>query len=165
MPDYDILPITEDHIESFCAAIGSVARERKYLAFLDTPALESSREFVLDNLNGDWPHFVAMSDGKVVGWCDISALDRPVFAHSGTLGMGVLAPYRGQGIGEALMRHALEKAKRLGLTRVQLHVREHNQAAIALYKKFGFVVEGLHRNAIRIDNEYENDISMALLFE
>src|SRR5580700_10267058 len=114
MQNYKIVPITEEHIESFRSAVGSVARERKYLAFLDAPPLEMSRAFVLENLQGNWPHFVAISAGKVVGWCDITSLHRPVFAHSGALGIGVLASYRGQGIGEALMRTALNQAKSIG---------------------------------------------------
>lgn len=165
MQNYEIVPIAEKFIESFRLAVGSVARERKYLAFLDEPSLEMSRSFVLENIRDNWPHFVAINDGKVIGWCDISSLHRPVFAHSGTLGIGVIASYRGQGIGEALMRKTVENAQALGLTRIELTVRENNKPAIALYEKIGFVMEGLHRNAVRIGEEYENLISMALLFE
>ena len=165
MQSYEIIPITEEHIESYCSAVGSVAREHKYLAFLDTPSLEMSRAFVLENLQGNWPHFVAISDGKVIGWCDITSLHRPIFAHSGTLGIGVLAPYRGKGIGKALISKAIEKAKIIGLTRIELTVRENNKPAIALYEKLGFALEGRHLNAVRIGTEYENHISMALLFD
>jgi RimJ/RimL family protein N-acetyltransferase len=97
--------------------------------------------------------------------CDITSLHRPVFAHSGALGIGVLAPFRGQGIGEALMQAAIEKAWHKGLTRIELTVREYNKPAIALYEKLGFKVEGLHQNAVCIDGEYENHISMALLLK
>jgi RimJ/RimL family protein N-acetyltransferase len=95
----------------------------------------------------------------------IASLQRPVYAHSGGLGMGVLLDYRGQGVGSALLAAAINKAKSLGLTRIELTVRENNKAAIALYKKFGFGVEGLHRNAVCSEMVYENHISMALLFE
>lgn len=165
MKNIHIVPITEAYIEGYCAALDSVARERQYLAFLEGPPIERARAFVLENLQGQWPHFIALTEGHVVGWCDISSLYRPVFAHSGVLGIGVLAAYRGQGIGEALMRSAIEQAKRIGLTRIELTVREKNRSAIALYEKLGFIVEGLHRNAVRVGKEYENDISMALLFE
>jgi len=165
MQNYQITPITEEHIEGFRATVDSVAREHKYLAFLEGPPIEMSRAFVLENLQGNWPHVVAVSNGKIIGWCDITSLHRPVFEHSGSLGIGVLANYRGQGIGEALIRAALEKAKLKKLTRIELTVREKNKAAIALYEKIGFVAEGLHRNAVRIENKYENIISMALLFE
>lgn len=165
MSHYQIIPITEDHIEGFRAAVDSVAREHQYLAFLEGPPLKMVRSFVLDNIQGNWPHYVALVDGKVVGWCDITSLHRHAFAHSGSLGIGVLAPYRGQGIGVALIRAALNKAKAIGLTRIELTVRETNQRAIALYENEGFLIEGLHRNAVRIENKYENQISMALLYE
>ncbi|HSW92996.1 MAG TPA: GNAT family N-acetyltransferase [Gammaproteobacteria bacterium] len=165
MQNYQIISITEQYIESFREAVGSVARERKYLAFFDAPPLEMTRDFVLENLRDGWPHIVAVIENKVIGWCDITSMHRPVFAHSGVLGIGILAQFRGQGIGEALMRAAIEKARTRGLTRIELTVREHNKPAIALYEKLGFQVEGLHRNSVCIDSEYENHISMALLFE
>ncbi|CAM2920572.1 GNAT family acetyltransferase [Legionella steigerwaltii] len=162
---FTIVPIQEKHIEAFWTAVDRVARERKFLAFLEGPPIELTRNFVLEHINKDWPQVVAMHKEQVVGWCDISPLDRPVFAHVGALGIGVLAPYRGQGIGEALLSTALQMAKSKGLTRIELTVREHNKAAISLYEKYGFVKEGIHKNAVRIDGVYENHIFMALLFE
>lgn len=162
---FKIVPIQEHHIEAFWTAVDSVARERKYLAFLEGPPIHLTREFVLTQIHDAWPHVIALADAQVIGWCDISALDRPVFAHIGSLGMGVIQPYRKQGIGSLLISNALELAKQKGLTRIELTVREHNQAAIALYEKHGFVVEGLHRNAVRIDGVYENHLFMARLFE
>lgn len=88
MISFGILPISEKYIEQYRQAVGSVARERMYLAFLDTPSLESSNEFVISNIKNNMPHFIAISDNKVVGWCDIVASDRPVLKHLGTLGMG-----------------------------------------------------------------------------
>ncbi|WP_454784264.1 N-acetyltransferase family protein [Legionella sp. WA2024007413] len=162
---FSIIPIQEKHIEAFWYAVDSVARERKFLAFLEGPPIESTKEFVLEHIKNNWPQVVAMCGEQLVGWCDISPLDRPVFAHVGCLGIGVTAPYRGQGIGEALLSTALQMAKLKGLTRIELTVREHNQTAISLYEKYGFVKEGVHKNAVRIDGEYEHHIFMALLFE
>jgi ribosomal protein S18 acetylase RimI-like enzyme len=164
MSNYTIVPILEDHIKEYNSAVDKVARERKYLAFLVGPTIEMSRSFVQENIKENWPHVVAtIKDEKVVGWCDISSVHRQVAEHVGSLGIGVLEEYRGIGIGEALMLAALQRAKDKGLTRVQLTVRENNIRAIELYKKLAFVEEGLHKNAIRIDGQYENYISMALL--
>lgn len=161
--NFEITAITEENLEDFWFALDCVARERKYLAFLEAPPIYTTRDFILQNIQGNWPHFVAFHQGKLVGWCDISSLDRPVFAHIGSLGMGVLAPYRSQGIGKALIATALQKAREKGLTRIELTVREHNKRAIALYKQFGFIVEGIHRNGVCIDGVYENHVFMALL--
>jgi ribosomal protein S18 acetylase RimI-like enzyme len=163
MVNVEIIPITEEHIEEFWSAVDNVARERKYLAFLEGPPINTTRDYVLGNINGNWPHFIAVSEGKIVGWCDIAPLDRSVFAHIGSLGISVLAPYRGQGIGKKLIQTAIEKAEQKGLTRIELTVREKNQPAIELYKKMRFEIEGIHKNAVRIDGQYENHIFMALL--
>jgi GNAT superfamily N-acetyltransferase len=101
----------KDKIKGFWFAVDSIARVRKYLAFFEGPPINTTKDFVIQNINGNWPHVVAINNGKIIGWCDISALDRPVFAHIGSLGIGVLAPYRGQGVGKALMNATLQKAK------------------------------------------------------
>ena len=56
--------------------------------------------------------------------------------------MGVLPEQRGQGVGEALMRAARHTAKHLQSERLLLEVRAGNTAAIALYKRHGFSVDG-----------------------
>jgi len=163
MSDVEIIPITEGDIQGFWSAVGSVAREHDYLAFLEGPPINTTRDFVLENIEGHWPHFIAVCDERIIGWCDISGLDRPVFAHIGSLDMGILAPYRGRGIGKKLLQTAIQKAEQKGLTRIELTVREKNKRAIALYKKFGFEVEGIHKNGVCIEGTYENHVFMALL--
>ena len=162
--NYEIAPIEEKHINGFWTAVDSVAREHKYLAFLEGPPIESTREFVLDHINNNWPQMVALHEGKVIGWCDISPLDRPIFAHIGSLGIGVIDEYRSMGVGRALMKAALKEAQKKGLTRIELTVREHNKRAINLYQELGFVIEGIHKNAVYFNGHYENHIFMALLW-
>lgn len=162
---FRVAPIAEEHIEGFHAALDSVCRERRYLLFLRAPPLEEARKFVRDNIRKGHPQCVALSDERVVGWCDILPVDRPTRAHSGVLGIGVVAGFRGKGIGPALMRAALERARGAGLTRIELSVREDNRAAAKLYEKFGFVAEGTQRKAILLDGEYHNLIGMALLLD
>jgi uncharacterized protein (DUF433 family)/RimJ/RimL family protein N-acetyltransferase len=63
----DIVPIEERHIEGFHRALDFVARERRYLAFLEAPPLESTRAWLLDNIRRGPPQFVALSAGELVG--------------------------------------------------------------------------------------------------
>ena len=141
------------------------------LAFLEAPPLESTRAYVLNNIEQGYPHRVAVSDGEVVGWCDIVPKPRPIYAHAGVLGLALLPEFRGQGLGDRLMRQTLDDARAFGLQRVELTVRENNKNATALYKAIGFEDEGLLRNAAKIDGAYEVDgayenvFLMALLFE
>ena len=97
MASVEIVPIAQDHIESFHRALDFVARERRYLAFLEAPPFESTQAFVLDNIKQGYPQLVAVSAGQVVGWCDVVPKPRPIYAHVGVLGMGLLPEFRRQG--------------------------------------------------------------------
>jgi len=164
MPSVEIVPITQDHIESFHRALDFVARERRYLAFLEAPPPEQTRTFVLNNIRQGYPQLVAVSGGQVVGWCDIVPNPRPIYAHVGVLGIALLPEFRRQGIGGRLIGQTLDAAQVFGLRRVELTVRENNAVAIDLYKKFGFAIEGRQRNRILIDGAYESLILMGVLF-
>jgi RimJ/RimL family protein N-acetyltransferase len=161
--EFQILPIAEEHIEGFRSVLDSVARERRYLAFLAAPSLDESRAFVRRNIKKGYPQCVALIKDMVVGWCDVLPIDRPTMAHGGVLGVGVLLEHRGKGIGTALVRAAIDMAKATGLTRIELTVREHNERAITLYERLGFVREGLKRKAVRIDGHYEDLVCMGLV--
>jgi ribosomal protein S18 acetylase RimI-like enzyme len=160
----EIVPISQDHIEGFHRALDFVARERRYLAFLEAPSPGETRDFVLNNIARGYPQWVVLSAGEVVGWCDIVPKSRPVHAHVGVLGVALLPEFRGQGFGVRLMRQTLDAARSFGLHRVELTVREDNKNAIALYRKIGFETEGLMRDAIKVDGVCENVVLMALLF-
>ena len=68
---YQIVPIAEEHIRGFHAAVDVVARERKYLAHLEAPPFEETRRFVLRNIEHGYPQFAVVSADTVVGWCDV----------------------------------------------------------------------------------------------
>jgi RimJ/RimL family protein N-acetyltransferase len=67
----------------------------------------------------------------------------------GEIGMMVAANRRGRGVGTALVAAAIEWARARGLHKLTLSVFPHNEAAIALYRKLGFVEEGRLRGHIR----------------
>jgi len=163
--DYHVVQIAERHIPGFRAAVDSVAREKRYLAMLRGFPLKMTREFVRANIRNRNPHFVALDGRKVIGWCDVLRVPRHTMAHSGVLGIGIVEGYRAQGLGRALIDAALARARKSGLTRVELTVRKDNRRAIALYRKVGFVSEGIKRAAFRVDGRYYDLLSMAVLFK
>lgn len=157
-----ILPIAEEHIEGYHRCLDSVARERRYIGWVQAPPLESSRDYVLSNIERGVPQFVAVNGGEVVGWCDISPQRLEGFTHSGTLGMGVLRGFRGRGIGTRLMERTIAEAKERGMERIELEVYASNAPAIKLYEKRGFAREGVKKRARKLDGVYDDIIVMAL---
>jgi ribosomal protein S18 acetylase RimI-like enzyme len=81
---------------------------------------------------------VAVSDEAIVGSLHIQA-SRHGF---GDLGMTVARDWRGRGVGSALLAAGITWARERGLHKLSLAVFPHNAAAIALYRKYGFVEEG-----------------------
>lgn len=99
----------------------------------------------LESLGESDTLLVAEVDGLVVGQAGLRRLGGRR-AHCGKVGMGVHADWRGRGIGTALMAALLDTAdNRLHMKRVELTVYVDNDAAIALYRKFGFETEGTLR--------------------
>ena len=158
-----IVPLAESHFAGLLEAFDSIAREKRYLAFLQAPPLEQGLAFYRNIVDNDLCHFVALLDGVVVGWCDVLPTHGEARAHVGTLGMGLVAKARHIGIGAKLIDATLSKAWRKGFSRIELTVRTDNANAKALYERVGFTVEGLNRNAFFVDGKFYDTYSMALL--
>ncbi|XP_009767869.1 uncharacterized protein [Nicotiana sylvestris] len=60
--------------------------------------------------------------------------------------LGVLAPYRGLGIGTKLLNHVLDLCTKQNIKDIYLHVQTSNEDAINFYKKFGFEVTDTIQN-------------------
>ncbi|WED28587.1 GNAT family N-acetyltransferase [Vibrio sp. DW001] len=87
--------------------------------------------------------FVAEIDGEIVGNLGFEVFANLRRRHAGSFGMGVKDEQQGKGIGSALLSTMIELADNwLNLKRLELTVFIDNASAIALYKKFGFVIEG-----------------------
>ena len=164
MDNIRIVPTTEAHVEGLQRCVDTVARERRWLGFVEGPPLVQTRAFVGMILGGAGVQFVALNDAdEVVGWCDILRLDQESFRHGWRLGMGLLPAVRGQGVGRRLAEAAIAAAKERGAERIELEVFASNKAAIALYERLGFVREGVKRRARKLDGEYDDIVQMALL--
>lgn len=150
----------ERYFISFREALDSVAREKTYIEMIEVPPQEGINEFQRKLIAANAPVFYALDGEKVVGWCDISLKENPRMQHRGTLGIGIIRDYRGLGLGSKLMQQALAHAPRAGLEKVELQVYTTNTRAIELYKKFGFVEEGLLRNYRKLDGTYYDCLAM-----
>jgi putative acetyltransferase len=161
--EHTIVPLTRRHLEGFHAALDSVARERRYLAMPQAPALARTRRYVLDSLRDGAVHVVALAGEEVVGWCDLRPKAASTLRHSAVLGMGVVAGHRGCGLGAGMMAMALEMGGERGFRRIELVVRVDNEPAIGLYRRFGFEVEGRLRRYMRLDGCDYDALLMARL--
>ena len=143
------------------------ASRNAYAQTLQLPlqSLEVWRKRLATN-DGPQISLVATVAGEVVGNLGLTRFTRPRRAHVGEIGLGVRDDWQGKGVGSALLQAAIDLADNwLGIRRLELHVHADNDRAIALYRKFGFEVEGTHRAYAIRDGVYVDTLSMARLIE
>jgi len=103
---------------------------------------------------------VAAAGDEVIGWLHV---ERSVFGF-GEIGMLVAREWRSRGVGSALVAAAIDWGRRHELHKLTLSVFPHNEAAIALYRKFGFEHEGYRKKQMRrASGELWDLIEMGLL--
>ena len=162
-PPVVIRPARLDDIESLYACLDAVAREGRYLAFLEAPGFAQSEAYWTEMIGRGCPFEVALEGKRAVGWSDVAPVPRPAFAHCGTLGIGIHADYRGRGIGRRLIEATIASAWRYGLERIELTVFKSNARARRLYEAVGFQLEGVLRRHRKVNGQYEDSVFMALL--
>lgn len=107
---------------------------------------------------------VAERGGLVVGNAGLQPTHGVRRRHVMGLGLSVAHVAQGQGVGTALMQALVDWADRWAqVLRLELTVFTDNTVAIALYRKFGFEVEGTHRAYALRDGAYADVHAMARL--
>ena len=121
---------------------------------------ERRRQY-LENPDADRHILVAEVEGRVIGEIGLQQ-QRNRRKHAATLGMAVHDDFQGKGVGRRLLQAALDLADNwLNLKRVELQVYTDNAAAIHLYEKSGFVIEGTNRAFAFREGEYADAYFMA----
>ncbi|MDZ4323852.1 MAG: GNAT family N-acetyltransferase [Pseudomonas sp.] len=152
----------ESHIEGITALYNepAVTRQVLQMPFQSTElwrkrlASDNEREIKL----------VALHQGLVIGSIGLEQFSRIRRSHAGSFGMGVLPGWQSKGVGSKLLATALDIADNwMNLQRVELAVYADNEAAIGLYRKFGFETEGLFRDYAVRDGRLVDTLSMARL--
>ncbi len=127
-------------------------------------SVEDTRKYLANLPAGDM-QLVACIRDRIVGGLGLHRGGmRARRVHAASIGMAVHDDWVGRGIGTALLRAAVDLADNwLGLRRLELTVYPDNARAIALYERFGFTVEGRHRDYALRDGVYVDALAMARL--
>jgi ribosomal protein S18 acetylase RimI-like enzyme len=106
---------------------------------------------------------VAEYGNKLIGNIDLTGNKRRVMQHNAVVGMGMLLEWRNQGLGSALMQHAIIWSRTNPiLENLQLEVYASNLAGRKLYAKMGFKETGIIPNLFKENGTYSDSILMQL---
>jgi ribosomal protein S18 acetylase RimI-like enzyme len=157
MTAFEVRRARPEDVRGLVELFAAVAEERDGIATEPPVDVDARTEQFASSIDGT---IVAVAAGDLVGSLHVDATRFGV----GELGMTVARPWRGRGVGSALLTAAIEKARGEGLHKLSLEVFPHNEAAIALYRKFGFLEEGRRvKHYRRASSELWDSIVMGLL--
>lgn len=145
--------------------VNSLAKEKSKIAMTEEIDWEEELEKHSANLKkiekGERVQLVPEVGEKVVGSASVKKGKYGATEHTGRLALALKKEFRGKGLGSKLMELIISEAKdKLDIEILSLEVFENNQAAINLYKKFGFERSGKIKDGLKEDGEYRDKIIM-----
>ena len=146
-----------------------VAGESDFLSFGAgelTVTVEDERKTIANARQSSNSIFIiAEVEGEMAGLANFEGGSKPRDRHTGELGITVAKKYWGLGIGRELMIALIEWAEQNPVIRkMNLRVRADNNRAIELYRKLGFIDEGVITRDMIIDGEFYDCIFMGRQF-
>jgi RimJ/RimL family protein N-acetyltransferase len=160
-----IRQIDEADAERFLELLMRTDAEADYLLFEEgernSSAQEQGERIAKYRARGNATIFVAEDDlGAMVGYLSAVGGEARRNRHCAHIVIGIRSGYRGRGIGSSLFAAMEAWAGAAGIVRLELGLMAENSAALALYEKSGFVVEGRRPKAFLVGGRWIDEILM-----
>jgi ribosomal protein S18 acetylase RimI-like enzyme len=126
--------------------------------------LASGRERLLEGLHQKEAFYLGAFEHGLIGIVYFRREEGLKNRHKGRiLSMFVQPESRGQGVGKALLQEVIARAKQfVGVEQLHLTVVTTNTAAHSLYRSTGFEVYGTIQRALKMDEQYWDEVQMVL---
>lgn len=163
--NYKIIHPTADDVQRFWHLMNALDHETEFMLYEPgerSPDLSRVTR-LLSQPEAETLVLAAEAGEEMVGFLSADRGSCRRTAHSAYIVCGVREAYRNQGIGTRLFRMLDDWAKINGITRLELTVLTENAAAVHLYRKSGFEIEGTRRHSMRVKGVYKDEYEMSKL--
>ncbi len=146
-PLWSVRPATREHVPGILAIYNEAVVTTTASYDYEPRDLAHRMAWYEDHVANNYAIFAAITPtGEVVGWSSLSRFhDRMGYRFTAENSIYIAAPWRGQGIGTALMEPLIQAAIQRGLHSIIALIDASNQASIRLHAKFDFVHLGLFK--------------------
>jgi putative acetyltransferase len=162
--DFVVRPARPKDARSFLEMWRTVVAEKQFVRSetVSRSVAYYRRHYFRRSWTDDQASLVAVLGDRVIGHLNVAREEGPMTRHVASLGMAVDPDWRGRGVGSALMTEVIRWAREMGVEKLALSVYPHNEAALALYRKFGFKEEGRLTGHSKKSIGYVDEIVMGL---
>lgn len=157
-----------DDAQELISVLKEYIEDSEYIPYTKgefNPTIEFEKEWI-QTLNDQKNSLLLLAthNGKIIGNISVNGSQRNMAAHTACIGIGLLREWRNRGVGSVLFNSVIEWAKKNSLLEILwLETYATNKEGMALYKKYGFIQDGIQKNFIKIsENEYADNLLMSL---
>lgn len=129
--------------------------------FAQKDVQESKKEFLsriqLDHVQV----LIALHDQDIIGRAHLIKNTKERQDHVGSFTISIHPDFQHQGLGTQMFHYLEEKAREIGILKIQFKTFEINHPARKLFEKMGYVEEGHQKNCVRLK---DGSLSNAILY-
>lgn len=159
--------LNAEDVESFWDFLNSLDNETNYMMYEPQERIQSSniqelRDDIQRNVtNGNDFLQIAMEDNKIIGYIRAERGKFKRIFHTAYVVIGILRNYSGKGVGTTFFENLDKWARENDVSRLELTVECHNEAAKHLYEKSGFEIEGVRAKSMYVEGRFVDEYYMA----
>ncbi|GLC81802.1 GNAT family N-acetyltransferase [Lacrimispora brassicae] len=158
-----IRPVNTGDSRSFLDMLKQLDRETSFM-MLEPGERMTTVEDMQANIRNMGPSgsltLILEDEERIAGFLSASRGTAARIRHRAYIVTGILKDYRGKGLGEKLFKELEKWALEHQVTRLELTVMTHNEAAIRLYKRMGFKIEGTKEKSLLVNGTYVDEYYM-----
>ncbi|MFZ3577558.1 GNAT family N-acetyltransferase [Virgibacillus sp. DJP39] len=159
---------TIEDAESLLALVKLVEQESSYMLYSAgerKTSLENQKKMLETFKQKENATIFVADEGKLIGYFLIIGGDASRQQHSAYIVIGILNSHRGKGVGTKLFSEMERWARARNIHRLELTTVVDNTAALRLYNKAGFIIEGTKRDSLKINGKYVDEYYMCKLLD
>ncbi|HUG16080.1 MAG TPA: GNAT family N-acetyltransferase [Thermomicrobiales bacterium] len=161
--------IRESDAEQYLDLCLALDRESQFMMYEPDErrsTVDAERDRIRDVLTAPNQAIIVAEAGEMLaGYIELYGGEFRRVRHVACIVAGVRASHAVQGIGSALFHAGEDWARQAGVSRLELTVMTHNEAAVRLYQRRGFLIEGTRRGAMRVDGHHIDEFNIDKLLD
>lgn len=124
-------------------------------ADLEPIEVEDRVEWFDNHPEESYPIYVALDNGRVIGWLSLSPYrpGRMALRYTVEVSYYIHRDFQGRGVGSSLLAYGIERAAELGYKTVFAIILEKNSSSVGFIEKFNFIRWGYLPGVAEFDGE------------
>jgi RimJ/RimL family protein N-acetyltransferase len=157
-------PVKKEDATSVVEAVQSIVSAGNFIQKENVRTIKQEEELITEMQTRKNLYTAILRNERIVGIVRVVRGDLDMKKHTGVFRTWLINEAQGLGIGHAIMKHTLAWGNESGLHKIWLTVFKSNEGAYHLYKKYGFVEEGVQKGQLCIDGVLDDEIYMGYFF-